>query len=65
MLSIWNRVVNNTVWPLPLQRFQYHGGNPQKKKKRKPAEEYRITNYIIYNKYYKVNKQGADIERET
>ena len=40
-------------------------GKPTKKKKRKPAEEYRITNYIIYNKYYKVNKQGADIERET
>lgn len=31
---------------------------------RKPADEYRITNYIIYNKYNEVNKQGAEIERD-
>lgn len=62
MLSTWNTVMNNTVWLLPLQRVQPNGENPQKM--RKPAEEYRITNYTIC-KYYKVNEQGAEIERGT
>lgn len=54
VLSTWNTVANKSVWPLPSQRFQSRGGNPYKNEE--TADKYRITNDIIYNKFYKVNR---------